>query len=362
MLPLLIRATIQPFVAKKKAVGAAVGVLTPDGEQVFAAGKIAYDAATEPDGNTLFEIGSIGKVFTALLLAEMAERGLVHLDDSVRKHLPGSVRLPARGDREMTLLHLATHTSGLPGEPANLKPRDRANPYADYQIEQLYQSLAVFRLGREPGSRYEYSNVGMGLLGHVLSLRAGLPYEELVVKTICDPLGMMDTRINLSEGQRGRLARGHTARGQPTANWDVPALAGAGALRSTANDLLRFLAAQLGQAPTPLRPAIERSQEVRHQEDMALGMSRRPREGKATIRVALGWHLGPLLDTEQEVVWHNGATGGYQSFLGFVKQSGTGVVVLTNSGLPSSALDFATGNPMVADAVGLEALQLLNGA
>src|SRR5262249_46664917 len=162
---------------------------------------------------------------------------------------------------------------------------------------------------------------GMGLLGHVLSLRAGLPYDELVVKTICAPLAMNDTRINLSEGQRARLARGHTARGQPTANWDLPALTGAGALRSTANDLLRFLAAQVGQTPTLLRPAIERSQELWHQEDvMAIGMSR-PWEGKEAIRLALGWHLGPLPGTEQEVLWHNGGTGGYQSFLGFVKES-----------------------------------------
>ena len=148
-------------------------------------------------GDTVFEIGSGTKVFTSLLLADMAHRGEVALDDTIGKYLPPDVKMPERNGRSITLVDLATHTSGLPRLPTNLSPKDPNNPYADYSVEQFYQFLSTYQLTRDIGSQYEYSNLGGGLLGHILALRAGMSYEALVESRICDPLGMNSTRITL---------------------------------------------------------------------------------------------------------------------------------------------------------------------
>src|SRR4029453_3090616 len=146
---------------------------------------------------------------------------------------------------------LATHTSGLPRLPSPFTPKNPANPYADYSVEDLYRFLSSHELRRDIGSQYEYSNLGGGLLGHVLARRAGMDYEALVRARITGPLGMNDTRIVLTPEMRGRLAAGHNAALKPVPNWDLPTLAGAGALRSTVNDLLKFAAMAAGGTNTP---------------------------------------------------------------------------------------------------------------
>ena len=113
------------------------------------------------DGNTVFEIGSISKVFTALVLADMVRKGELALEDPVAKYLPDTVKVPARNGRQITLLDLATQSSGLPRMPTNFTPKDPANPYADYTIRQLYDFLSGYQLPRDPGERYEYSNLGL---------------------------------------------------------------------------------------------------------------------------------------------------------------------------------------------------------
>ena len=156
-------------------VGIVVGLIDRHGRRIVAHGT--FDKDTRPvNGDTLFEIGSATKVFTSLLLAEAVKRGEVALDDPVAKYLPSSVKVPERGGRKITLLDLATHTSGLPRLPLNMNPKDASNPYADYTVQQMYEFLASYTLPRDPGSMYEYSNLGGGLLGHVLALRAWMDY------------------------------------------------------------------------------------------------------------------------------------------------------------------------------------------
>ena len=272
------------------------------------------------DGNTVFEIGSITKVFTSTLLADMVARGLVRYDDPVSKYLPSSVRVPSRNGRAITLEDLATQHSGLPRLPDNLTPADPANPYADYTVAQMYDFLSRYTLPRDPGQTFEYSNLGVGLLGHVLALRAGTTYEALVVDRILAPLGMRDTRITLTPDMRAHLAQAYDAKGLPTKNWDLPTLAGAGALRSTANDMLRFAAAALGAQGTP--PAVA----------SALAEAERPRRalpGAGKTQIGLNWftsNAGPV-----EIVWHNGGTGGYRTFLGLDKARQRAVVVLATA-------------------------------
>jgi len=226
----------------KKSVGIVVGVINDQGSRVIGYGRLNQESDRKPDGDTVFEIGSVTKVFTAILLADMVERGELRLDDPISKFLPQSVKVPTRNGKEITLLDLATHTSGLPRMPNNFAPKDLNNPYADYTVEQMYAFLSNHTLTRDIGAKYEYSNYGAGLLGHILALKAGMDYETLVKTRICDPLKMNSTRIQLAPELRARLATGHDGDLKAVANWDLPTLAGAGALRSTVNDLLKFLA------------------------------------------------------------------------------------------------------------------------
>jgi CubicO group peptidase (beta-lactamase class C family) len=246
----------------------------------------------------------------------MAQRGEVRLDDPVAKYLPAEVKVPQREDRAITLADLATHTSGLPRMPANFRSRDPTNPYVDYTAPQLYEYLSSHELTRTPGARFEYSNTGLGLLGHALARRAGVDYEALVEARICRPLGMASTRIALGPELRARLATGHDADLSPVANWDFAVLAGTGALRSSANDLLTFLAANLGSTGSPLAEAMRAMLSVQRPTGFFLGS-------------ALGW----TVDTRggAEIVWKDGGTGGYRSFIGYVAQAKRGVVVLSNA-------------------------------
>ena len=195
------------------------------------------------NGESIFEIGSITKVFTNILLADMVQRGEVALDDPVSKYLPVSVKVPSRSGKEITLLDLATVSSGLPSLPSNMAPKDMGNPYADYTVQQMYDFLSSHTLRRDPGATYEYSNLGMGLLGHALALRAGKSYEQLLTERVLEPLGMRDTRITLTPSMTRRFAVPHDGDLEVVKPWDLPTMAGAGALRSSAREMLRFAAA-----------------------------------------------------------------------------------------------------------------------
>ena len=311
-----IQSLLDERVRDGRAAGLVLGVIEADGSRRWlSAGHAGEGRTLGPE--TVFEIGSITKVFTGVLLADMVQRGEVSLDDPVSKYLPPHVTVPVRGGKQITLGQLSSQTSGLPRLPGNMRPSDPSNPYADYTVEQLYQFLDSHTLARDPGAQYEYSNLGVGLLGHALALRAGTSYEELVRARILEPLRMHDTGIRLTAAQRQRMAAGHEAGGDTVPLWDLPTLAGAGALRSTMADMLKFAEAAL-RGTGPLRDAIEAA------------MRLRAPAGSPTMGVGLGWHrLAVAADT---IVWHNGGTGGFRSFIGVVPASGRAIVLLTNSG------------------------------
>jgi serine-type D-Ala-D-Ala carboxypeptidase/endopeptidase len=310
-----------------RSVGIVVGVIEPGGRRRIVSYGSVDKGGAPVNGETIFEIGSVTKVFTSLLLADMAQRGEVRLDDPVAKYLPAAVKMPERGGKQITLVDLATHTSGLPRMPNNFTPKNMKNPYVDYSDEQLYAFLSGYQLTRDIGSKYEYSNLGGGLLGFALARRAGTDYEMLVRTRICDPLGMSNTRITLTPEMQARLAVGHDAGLMPVENWDLPAaFAGAGALRSDADDMLTFVAANLGYVKTPLAPAMA-----------AMLAVRRP-TGMPDLDVALAWHIATADD--KEIVWHNGGTGGYRTFIGYDAKRGVGAVVLSNASTPEGVDDI----------------------
>jgi serine-type D-Ala-D-Ala carboxypeptidase/endopeptidase len=311
---------------QKQSVGIVVGVIDANGRRTISYGKLEKGDSRPLDGSTLYEIGSITKVFTALLLADMVQRGEVKLDDPLSKYLPATVKVPQRDGQQITLVDLATHTSGLPRMPANFRPKDPGDPYVDYTDEQLYAFLSSYELIRAVGVKFEYSNLGFGLLGHGLARRAGTNYEALVQARICEPLGMKDTRITLTPDMERRLAAGHSADLVTVPGWNIPTLAGAGALRSSANDLLSFLAAAMGYTDTKLAPA------------MKIMLSVKRPTGAPFMDTALGW----TIDTRGggEIIWKNGGTGGYRTFIGYAPRTGVGVVALSNASTGAGADDI----------------------
>jgi serine-type D-Ala-D-Ala carboxypeptidase/endopeptidase len=306
---------------ERRGVGLVVGLITPEGRRVISHGSLAQSDPRRLDGDTIFEIGSVGKVFTALLLADMVQRGEAALNDPVADYVPPGVAVPQRGERQITLLDLATHTSGLPRMPTNFVPRDPANPYADYSVEQLYGFLSNYQLTRDIGSDYAYSNVGYGLLGQLLARRVGTDYESLVKARISGPLSLTATAMTLPAPLLAKRATGHNETLQPVPNWDDTTLAGAGSLSSSVNDLLVFLSAELA-GPTS-----------RLGRDMSAMLATRRPTGTLGLEIALGWHVTTEegRPTEREFVWHNGGTGGFSSFIGFCPQTRAGIVVLANS-------------------------------
>lgn len=301
----------------KKSVGIVVGLIGPQGSRVISYGKFDASDPRTPDGDTVFEIGSVTKVFTSLLLADMVEKGEVKLDDPVSKYLPPSVKVPEHNGKKITLIDLATQSSGLPRMPSNFHPKDPTNPYADYTPAQLYEFLSSYELTRDPGEKYDYSNLGVGLLGHALSLRAGKDYETLVRERILKPLKMDNTAVTFTESMKAHLAPGHGPQLERAANWDIATLTGAGAIRSTTTDMLKFLSAWLGYTQSPLAPAMKTQL-----------ATRRP-TAIPNVDIALGWHI--FKQYNREVFWHNGGTGGYHAFVAFDPKAKTGIVVLSNS-------------------------------
>jgi D-alanyl-D-alanine-carboxypeptidase/D-alanyl-D-alanine-endopeptidase len=313
----VVRAIIQERVDAGRFAGIAVGIVPRGGaRRVITYGP---NAGVRPfDGNSVFEIGSITKTFTASILADMVKKGEVKLDDPVEQYLPAGTKIPSRDGRKITLLDLAVQNSGLPRMPDNFKPKDPDNPYADYTTQQLYDFLASYTLPRGVGEKYEYSNLAVGLLGQALSNRAGTSYETLVTERVLTPLGMIDTRITLSPAMQSRLAPGHADSGKPAKNWDLPTFAGAGALRSTVNDMLTYIAANADSSSMPLGPT------------MAMTHAERSAGLAANITIGLIWNRlrGP---SGNVMVWHNGGTGGYRTFTGYNERTGLGVVVLSNT-------------------------------
>jgi CubicO group peptidase (beta-lactamase class C family) len=292
-----------------------VGIIDKNGPKYYAFGTKTLGGKPVNE-NTIYEIGSISKTFTGILLAQMVINGQMKTDDAAQKYLPAAVKLPKWENTEITLGNLSDHTSSLPRLPTNMVPADPANPYADYTVDQLYAFLNGYTLTRPIGSVYEYSNLAQGLLGNILALKTGKSYEQLMIANIAAPLGMKVTKITFDEAMKQNLAMGYS-QGTQVANWDIPTLAGAGAIRSSLHDMLIFIAANLGLKRSKFYPAMQLSHQARHD-----------KPGGGT-RVGLAWHISK--GAEGDVIWHNGGTGGYRTFAGFVKETGKGVVVLTNS-------------------------------
>lgn len=297
-------------------INAGIVVALIDGENVeyFSYGTADSKTGRKVDENSIFEIGSISKTFTGIMIADEIVNGKMKTSDPLSKYLPETVKVPTKNGREVTINDVATHSSSLPRMPDNFKPTNLNNPYADYTIEMAYEFISGVEIDREIGKKYEYSNLALGMLGHTLELQYNKSYEAVMVDKIANTLGMDNTRVVFTPNMKKHLAKGHN-NGEEVENWDLPALVGAGGIRSSAVDMVKYIQANMGVLKSPLYDAMQFSHKKAYENE------------DQKFEIGFTWHF----DNDGAIVQHGGATGGYRAFAGFVKGTHKGVVVLTNS-------------------------------
>lgn len=235
----------------------------------------------------MFEIGSITKPFTALLLEKLVDSSILSLDDSLLNFFPNILSI-----KDITLRHLANHTSGLPRLPDNIKPKDITNPYQEYTKEDLENFLQSYKPDKNHGDTFEYSNFGYATLGYILTQTTNDSYENLIKKYILDPLGMKQTYIDIPQSESGFLAQGYTTNQQENSLWNQGIFASAGGIVSNIQDMELFLKWNMT----------------------------RPQSSFVWMK-------------QGETLWHNGMTGGYASFMAFDKEKNVGLVLLANTAI-----------------------------
>ncbi|MET3927773.1 serine hydrolase [Devosia sp. 2618] len=313
-------ATIQQIlddriVRDEQSVGIATAIIENGQTRFVSSGSFGLDDPRKIDEHTIFEAGSITKLFTTLILAQLALDGSVDLDAPIVQYLPEGTVLPEYDGKQITAFDLATHSSGLPAIPTDL-PDSLDNPYKNYDAKALYAFLADYKLTRPIGEKFQYSNLGFGLLGQALEHVTGKPYAELVEQRIFAPLGMTESAVGTPPGLEDRLTPGHDAERNAVSNWDFDVFAPTGAIRSSAADLGKFIAAASGATQTDLAPAFAKMLERTRPTDSPGG------------KIGLGWIIAQGGD--DAIIWHNGQTNGYRSFTGYDPASKNAVVVLSN--------------------------------
>ncbi|MBB6131389.1 serine hydrolase domain-containing protein [Mucilaginibacter lappiensis] len=318
----VIESAVRPYIQKANTVGLSVGVLKDGKITTYNYGETTKDNKQLPTLHTIYEIGSITKTFTATLLAYYVNEGKVKLTDPVIKYLPDSVAKNPEL-KLITLESLSNHTSGLARIPDNLEANatDELNPYKDYTKQQLFTYLKTCKLNSQPGERYDYSNLGVGLLGTILSKVSGETFEQMVADIICRPLVMSSTTQRLSPARLSNFATVYNITGNETPAWNFDVLASCGALHSSVNDLLVYAEANMNPAADKLGKAFELTHQITFSKDAKMG---------------LAWHI--IIVDGVEYYFHNGGTYGSSSFLAFNAQKNLAVVILSNSAESTDAL------------------------
>ncbi len=307
-------ALAQPYLDGQIVNALSIGVVAGDQTWTRHYGELSENSKSAPGDATIYEIGSITKVFTGILLADAVLADRVRLDQPIGQLLPELQKQNPTVGESIQLWHLSTHVSGLPRLPGNMSPADPGNPYADYDRQRMFEFMVKVQPKRKPGEQFEYSNLAVGLLGQLLALQAELSYEDLLRQKILTPLEMNDSGVTLND-QQGRLAPPHDADRVADKNWDLNSFAGAGGIRSTTSDMLKFIKAQLHPPQDQLGQAIE----LAWQQHL-------PSKGDA-FAIGLGWHIAH----DGQTRWHNGQTGGYHSILFVDRSIDAGVILLSNT-------------------------------
>ncbi len=323
-----IKALVQPYLEHKKFQAVSIGVVIDGKTWTGHFGQLAKDQAVPPSNDTLYEIGSISKVLTSLLLADAVENSKsdsdsVKLDQAIGTLLPGLDDENPDVGQKITLKHLSNHVSGLPRMPDNITPADPNDPFAGYDRKLLHQFMKDVTLATPPGEKHEYSNLGAGLLGDLLAAHAKVDYETLLQSRILKPLAMNETSTNVQGDRQSKLAPPFNSALLPDHAWHFDALAGAGSIRSNTNDMLKFIQANLNPPENEIGRAIN------------LAWEKQLPTGAGQFSMGLGW----MIAGDGTTRWHNGRTGGYQGMILVNRKLKAGVILLCNtSGSDTDAL------------------------
>ncbi len=314
----LVEQHVRPYIQQSHTSGICIAVIDKGITKYYSYGETARGNQQLPDPEkTIFEIGSVTKTFTSLLLARALIAKQVNLHDPVSKYLPKNITGLQFGGEYITLEHLSNHTAGLPRLPENIfwgnvNPKD---PYSHYRKDSLFSFLQRYQSAQKPGTKFAYSNLGAGLLGYILSQRAHQSFEQLIINQVCKPLKMSATKIELNDRDSLLLARGYDEKGEVTPVWNLASLQGSGAIRSTVSDMAKYTKAQLGIMHSTLDKAIR----LTHQTTFT---------GKDNI-MGLGWRVA--LPGQTSYLYHSGGTGGFRSFVAFDKKRQLGIVIMSNT-------------------------------
>ena len=327
-----IESIAKPFLEDSHAHALSIGIIKNGKTEFYNFGSLTAENKNTPTEQNIYEIGSITKTFTATLLVQMVEEGVVKMDDPISTYLPKGI-CDLEGEKVITLQDLSSHYSGLPRLASNFFPTvtDHSNPYINYNKDHLYEYLKTFKGVDRENRKVDYSNLGVELLGHILGIASGQSYEEMLQERIFKPLEMHNTTITFNENHLKQLVKGHNEMGLITSNWDFPHFGGAGAIRSTTEDMMKYIQAQFDN----------KTFAKTHTKRLTMG-------GQSEI--GLGWIITPSQNTDEKVVWHNGGTGGYRSFTGFIKSQNLGVIVLNNTPLSVDEIGFLVLDYLVSQA------------
>lgn len=304
----------KPLINNRVADGLSVGYIVGKHSGIVHLGS-ANRTGKKAHNLTVYEIGSISKVFTGLLLADAVVRGEIDLNEAVKVTNTAGIQMPSRDGRSIKWIDLSTHRSGLPRLPGNLLPTNLTNPYRDYDSKKAAAFLNQFELPRQPGDSQEYSNLGASILGYLVAQKTGKSYQRLLRERIAKPLQMTDCTVLLSKEQAKRLATPHKNYGSTTPPWTFSDLPGAGGIHATMRDMMRFAKAQLSPPTGKLGEAIELAWKQQRDADTS---------GSA---MGLGWQIAG----DGQTRWHNGQTGGSHSALFINRKLNIAVVVLCNT-------------------------------
>jgi len=315
--------------------GYAVGTIRNGQQSLYFAGTQNVNTGKPFDRNTVGEIGSITKTFTAFLLADLVNQGVISLDDSVNKYMPADLKLPSKSGVSVKIKHLLNHTSGLPRIPDDL-PATLDDPYSTYSVSKMGAYLKRVTLDSTPGTTFEYSNTAVGLAGFLVARLTGKSYQQNIREKIMQPLGMQATFINQADTPVSNVAQGYNA-GKPLGFWEfTEVLEAAGGIKSTVNDMLLYLNAFMNSPATS---------------DLGKGFAQ-TRQPTFTIASNMAIGLNWIIDnrTTDPIYWHNGGTGGFSSYLACIPGKKTGVFVFSNGSSVSSNTDVI-GRAIMAELV-----------
>lgn len=309
-----IREIASPLVENQIADGLSIGYIEGSHYGIVHMGS-ANLTDEKPDNLTLYEIGSMSKVFTSLLLADGVVRGEIDLNDRANINNEAGIHFRSHDGREINWIDLSTHRSGLPRLPSNMGVTDLKNPYRRYDSKKAAEFLVDYSLPRQPGAEQEYSNFGASLLGYLVAQNEGQTYEKLLEERIAKPLRMSDCTVSLNRDQRKRMATPHKKFGSVASRWTFADLPGAGGIRATMRDMMRFAKAQLDPPDGKLGEAIE------------LAWKQHTAADSSGSAMGLGW----IIHADGQTRWHNGGTGGFRSAIFLNRELQCAAIVLCNT-------------------------------